>query len=925
MQELQEKLVRLANPANFKKLFRAGLVKGTLAAVVLGIALAALIGGQPAKAGIAGSYQYPCQPWGNAQYGFMQFVSGWGYHTGEDQCHRSGAPIYATADGVVTYSAKTPDSYRWGNLIMIEHTNPDGGKTVSLYGHMSGDRRVAAGQPVGKGQLLGFVGPSYTAENGNWSAHIHFGVHLGGYGAAVGTYASWVHGYSSSGTAGWVSPTDWIRDRLAAYDYATTKITGGGDLAWNGSVPVTFEVRNTGKATWFTEGNANPTRAGTVYPTDHQSSFSKGGTASGWVGTNRIRLQANTAPGDIGKFTGTLVSNKQPGSYNLCFQLLAEGVGWMSGQPMCVGIKQLPPMWRAAWHKQTITTKLDPFDQGGQTTADNLLPGQKVNFKAYLKNTGELPWNVSGEDRVQMATSRPNDRPTGFATGGDTSIPNSENWPAHNRPSTIDGKYDPATNTITPVTQILPGEIAEFSWTMTVPDGNGSYKEYFNPVVEGEMWMNDIAMWYPLRIIPPGLHYDYVSQTNPGSFGLGSNQGQISVRLRNSGRTSWPVNGNLRLGTDRPLDVQSSLYTGTGTDPWVSPSRPSAVDNNLTVPGKTVIDPGETAEFKFTVTVPPLAIGTYNLYLRPVMDGVAWLPEDYGIFSSIKVTEPPYDYEVVYQSYGTSNLLVAKDGQATATYAIKNTGRTSWPTAGTNSVKLATSRPNDRQSAFASIAGADGWIAPNRASIIDARVTQLSTLQTTAASEIKPGEIAYFSVPMKASVPLGTYREYFNLVHDGKTWLPDYGIYANVEVRNNVPQLTNWLTDGMNYTSCVSNCAKNTNDKSVYGYSNYTVNYQTANMNAGSYRLALTYRNDGTLPPPSGYSYRVRLRINGTHIRTLTLPITAPGTTPVTQTFSSVTLPQGTSSVSLEWTNDSYTPGSYDANLGIVKVGLTQQ
>ncbi|MDP9212142.1 MAG: M23 family metallopeptidase, partial [bacterium] len=144
------------------------------------LALVPLVPAAPAEA--ADGYQYPCSPYRLSGYNFGQYVSGWGYHAGQDIGCSSGTPVYAIADGKVVYSALTPDSWRWGNLIMIEHTNPDGSKATSLYGHLSNNRRVAAGQHVSKGQHIGAIGPSNTRENGRWGDHLHFAVHLGAYG-----------------------------------------------------------------------------------------------------------------------------------------------------------------------------------------------------------------------------------------------------------------------------------------------------------------------------------------------------------------------------------------------------------------------------------------------------------------------------------------------------------------------------------------------------------------------------------------------------------------------------------------------------------------------------------------------------------------------------------------------------------------------
>src|SRR5258707_1125838 len=127
---------RFRLPTKFPK-FRAALILATLLLAVVAVA-------HPTRAEGDNTWQFPCFPQGAPDYAFGQFVSGWGYHVGDDICKQAGVPVYAAAAGRVVYSAQTPDSYRWGNLIIIEHTRNDGAKAVSLYGHLNSNRRVGA-------------------------------------------------------------------------------------------------------------------------------------------------------------------------------------------------------------------------------------------------------------------------------------------------------------------------------------------------------------------------------------------------------------------------------------------------------------------------------------------------------------------------------------------------------------------------------------------------------------------------------------------------------------------------------------------------------------------------------------------------------------------------------------------------------------
>ncbi len=751
----------------------------------VGLAIAAclvgtLIGlGQPsgpAKAAPASSWQMPCFAGGSPNYQFGRYVSGWGYHTGEDICHDANIPVYAPANGVVVYSGRTPDSYRWGNLILIEHTDNAGNRTVSLFGHLGDNRQAFAGQTVVKGQRIGYTGPDYTAANGNWGAHLHFGIHPGGYGAPVGAYAAWIHGYSSSTSYdGWVPPSAHVQARLTAYDYLAESIDGQGAMYNQGTSQVVFKIRNTGAYPWYADGSgtANPMRLGTDGPRDRASPFA-GGT--GWVGNTRLKMQADTPSGGLATFTATFASNRVAGHYTECFTPVAEGATWLPAYGMCLGIDVLPPSYRAAFHNQLITTNSDPNNLGGTTDQGNyLMPGQKLNVKLILKNVGELTWDPNGPNPPRLGTSNPLDRPSAFATGGDGSIPSNENWPAYNRSSNLDGKYNPTTNLVTPAGPVATGEYGVFSFTVTAPQAGGSYNEYFRPIAEGHSWMPDLGIYLPFRVLPTGDHHQYVTQSGPITVGSGTTTASASLQVRNTGRNAWPIGGNLRLGTDRPMDNQYGFSTLSGANPWVSATRPSSVDANVTSPGKQTIDPGEVARFDFTLTIPPNApVGSYPLYVRPVREGVSWL-EDYGIYFPVTVTAAPYSYQ--FQKQVIPQTSTTQGGTTLVKIALKNTGRTAWPAAGAGAVRLGTERPKDRTSSFYESATGDPWLNTSRASAIDGQVVDLATLATVPATQISPGETALFSFTMKANAAPGTYNEYFNLVAEGVQWMTDIGLF----------------------------------------------------------------------------------------------------------------------------------------------------
>lgn len=89
-------------------------------------------------------------------------------HSGVDLRGRYGEPIYAAADGRVTYSGRHGGH---GNYVKIAHS----GGIATAYAHMS---RIAArnGQTVRRGQIVGYVGSTGLSTG----PHLHYEMYRGG-------------------------------------------------------------------------------------------------------------------------------------------------------------------------------------------------------------------------------------------------------------------------------------------------------------------------------------------------------------------------------------------------------------------------------------------------------------------------------------------------------------------------------------------------------------------------------------------------------------------------------------------------------------------------------------------------------------------------------------------------------------------------
>ena len=98
------------------------------------------------------------------------------YHAAEDYHLPAGSPVYAIADGEISFSGPM-GGYGW--LIIIDHPQFN---IYSLYGHLSPSRWYLKSGTVEKGDLIAYLGD--PDENGGSAknplvTHLHFGIRAG--------------------------------------------------------------------------------------------------------------------------------------------------------------------------------------------------------------------------------------------------------------------------------------------------------------------------------------------------------------------------------------------------------------------------------------------------------------------------------------------------------------------------------------------------------------------------------------------------------------------------------------------------------------------------------------------------------------------------------------------------------------------------
>lgn len=128
-------------------------------------------------------------------------------HYGEDWNGRSGGdtdigdPVYAIADGIVTFAYNVRGG--WGNVVLTRHAyrDPTSGQVKfidTLNGHL--DRiQVKTGQVVKRGQQLGTIG----TNSGMYPAHLHFEIR---HDITIGMHRN----SAASDLTHWADPTQFI-------------------------------------------------------------------------------------------------------------------------------------------------------------------------------------------------------------------------------------------------------------------------------------------------------------------------------------------------------------------------------------------------------------------------------------------------------------------------------------------------------------------------------------------------------------------------------------------------------------------------------------------------------------------------------------------------------------------------------------------
>lgn len=250
---------------------------------------------------------------------------------------------------------------------------------------------------------------------------------------------------------------------------------------------------------------------------------------------------------------------------------------------------------------------------------------------------------------------------------------------------------------------------------------------------------------------------------------------QAYIDVTNTGLDTWSNNtaNTIYLGTDVLRDRASAFVHNS----WVTYNRPTSfsykvnVHNGNITPSNTIMT-GETGRFEFKVQAPFYG-GTYKEYFHLLSEGRAWLLRNQGIHFNINVPEPTYVWQPVSQEAYTDDskqtpvdLNAIQPGQRFyVTTSVRNSSNQVWLKNGSSPVRLGTSQPLDRASSFTDTT----WPAGTRPSLLNEET-------------VNPGESSTFGFWMKAPDKPGQYKEYFDILAEGRRWMIDYGMHWTIRV-----------------------------------------------------------------------------------------------------------------------------------------------
>jgi hypothetical protein len=487
-----------------------------------------------------------------------------------------------------------------------------------------------------------------------------------------------------------------------------------GTLQSGSSSSGTVTYKNTSNVAWYKTGSAIPKMG--VY--GHDSIYAD----PSWESPSRAAVmnESSVAPGANATFTFPLKAPAYAGSYSDSFQPVIEGWSWV--QPSFT-----KNMTVTGTYQGTISPSSSSF---------TIAAGETKDIPVSFTNTGTATWSNTGSFPMKLGLGNP---------FGKTSSPLQDtSWPSANRAALLNEA------------SVAQGQTGTFNLRIKAPATTGMYTETFDPVAEGLTWINS-PVTVLVNVVPATYSWQLVGQSySNGSVNMSPGQTGVTltVTAKNTGTATWHKASGfpIKLATTGPQYRTSVFNDGT----WPSTVRAALLDQDS-------VAPGDTGTFTFTIKVPG-AGGVYQEHFSLVAEGLTWL-NDPGMYFYINV-QTQYSWQIISQSYSLGSVNIGQGQSENLTVIAKNTGTATWYNSGGFPVRLATTNPKNRTSAFAT----NAWINSSR------------PVAMTEAT-VSPGSNATFTFPITAPSSAGVQKEYLSLIAEGIAWMNDPGMYFYLNVQ----------------------------------------------------------------------------------------------------------------------------------------------
>lgn len=514
------------------------------------------------------------------------------------------------------------------------------------------------------------------------------------------------------------NPTDWQINQAMGYGCPDSGGCGASNFFYqidNGTWVLRYHYeRANGNNTWWNNGS-NVCGTATIY---RSAGLYSGATVT-FKDDNGVSYAtytlANAATASFYCYTPHAYNNPQ-GLYGL--PVMGTVGMYYSGSYNFV-------LWFERWFGSTTgpdyAWSIESYTYSGGDNFVGVGETETVTLKA--KNTGRSTWYNTGDHPVRLGT-----------------------WEPAGRISTLFGT-DRLSNMTPAIVQ--PNETATFSFTFT-PQKTGTYIEGLNLVAENLQWLQWSGLRPTINVVPSYAWQvqSVIYESGTGYMNPGTRQ-LVTLLVKNVGTATWNKLGPspVRLATwqpNRKSDV--SAY-------WISQMRVTD-SNDLTVP------PGATTGFQFYVYMP--RSGQFYEKLNLVAEGLTWL-NDEGL--TLYLEGRSYSWQPLWYSPTTSNVNIQRNTDFGITVKVKNTGTMTWTKTSPYPIKLGTTYPMNRDSAFYTSL----WPSRNRSALL-------------IEDSVPPGREGTFIINARTPSTPGPWHENFNLVAEGVTWFndPKFVIYINV-------------------------------------------------------------------------------------------------------------------------------------------------